>query len=121
MAPLGWGLGHASRCIPIVQELLKQGAELLLSSDGRALALLKQEFPQLTSLELPSYDVQYRRQNMAWNIASQLPKIAGAVWQEHRALRQLVSEHAIDAVISDNRFGCFLPEKPCVIDRQSVV
>ncbi|MCU0345550.1 MAG: hypothetical protein MUC59_01320 [Saprospiraceae bacterium] len=114
VAPLGWGLGHASRCIPIVQELLKQGAEVLLASDGRALELLKQEFPQLTSLELPSYDVQYRTQNMAWNIASQLPKILRAIWLEHRALRQIVTEHSIDGVVSDNRFGCFSRKKPCV-------
>ncbi len=114
VAPLGWGLGHATRCVPIIQELLRQGAEVLLASDGRALALLRQEFPDLMSFELPSYDVQYRSRNMVWGIATQLPKIGWAIWREHWVLRKLVAQHGIDSVISDNRFGCFVPKKHCV-------
>ena len=36
VAPLNWGLGHATRCIPIIDELLRQGAEVIIASDGEA-------------------------------------------------------------------------------------
>ncbi|MCC6723987.1 MAG: glycosyltransferase [Saprospiraceae bacterium] len=107
VAPLGWGLGHATRCIPIIKELQQQGAEVLLASEGRALILLRQEFPELTCIELPSYDVKYASRSMVWGIASQLPKILRAIWQEHWLLRKMVEQHGIGAVISDNRYGFF--------------
>ena len=59
VAPLNWGLGHATRCIPIIRELIRQGAEVYLASDGAALTLLKLEFPELRIFELPSYGIRY--------------------------------------------------------------
>ncbi len=109
VAPLDWGLGHAARCIPIVYELLAQGAEVVLASNGRAYALLKQEFPMLMIEKLPAYDIRYATDNMFWNIGTQLPKIGRAIWKEHQVLEKMIRRHRIDAVISDNRYGCFSP------------
>jgi len=44
VAPLNWGLGHATRCIPIIQELEKNGFTPIIASDGIALLLLQKEF-----------------------------------------------------------------------------
>ena len=41
IAPLNWGLGHATRCIPIIKALEENGFEPIIASDGVALALLK--------------------------------------------------------------------------------
>ena len=42
---VGLGLGHATRSIPVVRELIKQNARVLIAGDGSSLSLLKQEFP----------------------------------------------------------------------------
>ena len=52
VAPLNWGLGHATRCIPVIQGLLDNGYEPVIASDGIALELLKKEFPKLIFFEL---------------------------------------------------------------------
>ncbi len=104
---LNWGLGHVTRCIPIIRELLQQNTEVILASDGRALNLLKEEFPQLICLELPAYNITYRTNNMFWNIGTQLPKIAKAIFQEHQLIEKIVEKHRINAIISDNRYGCY--------------
>jgi UDP:flavonoid glycosyltransferase YjiC (YdhE family) len=44
VAPLNWGLGHATRCIPIINALIQHNFEPLIASDGDALELLKKEF-----------------------------------------------------------------------------
>lgn len=106
VAPLNWGLGHATRCMPIINELLRQGAEVILASDGRAYHLLRKEYPQLLVLELPPYEVSYQTANMMLNIAPQLPKIIKAIAEEHKAIQKIVKTHQIDAIISDNRYGC---------------
>ena len=68
VAPLNWGLGHATRCVPIIQELLNNGFNPIIASDGVALALLKKEFPDLIALELPSYNIEYSKkgENFKW-------------------------------------------------------
>ena len=56
VAPLNWGLGHATRSIPIINALIEQDFEPIIASDGHALVLLKKESPELICLELPAYE-----------------------------------------------------------------
>ena len=75
IAPLNWGLGHATRCIPIIKALEENGFEPIIASDGVALALLKKEFPNLLNIELPAYNIQYaeKGKNFKWKLALQMP------------------------------------------------
>jgi len=114
IAPLNWGLGHASRCIPIIRNLEKLGAEVLIASDGVALDLLKKEFPKNTFFELPGYNVNYEGKNFGWAMLRQSSKILAAIAKENKALKSIVKENSIDAVISDNRFGCYSKTVPSV-------
>ena len=59
VAPLNWGLGHATRCIPIIKALQESNFTPILASDGDALKLLQKEFPTLKTFELPSYNINY--------------------------------------------------------------
>ncbi len=115
VAPLNWGLGHATRSIPIINALLERQYEVVLASDGAALQLLRAEFPGLESHELPSWDVRYFSENMVWNIVRQFPKMAWATGREHLAIEKLVADRKIDRIISDNRYGCFSKKIPSVI------
>ncbi len=107
IAPLNWGLGHATRCIPLIRAAAQSGAKVVLASDGRAYQLLKDEFPSLSLIELPAYDVRYDGDNMVFSMARQLPKVLRAMWREHQALKCIVQQYEIDIVISDNRYGLF--------------
>jgi hexosaminidase len=59
VAPLNWGLGHATRCIPIIRHYLEQGNEVILGGDGDSLRLLQRTFPALRSIDLPSLEIRY--------------------------------------------------------------
>jgi uncharacterized protein (TIGR00661 family) len=107
VAPLHWGLGHATRCIPIIQELLRQGAEVILASDGGALKLLQRELPELETIELPEYNIRYPFQNMILGMMTQLPKIVRGAFLEYLFLSKYLKNNKIDIIISDNRFGFF--------------
>ncbi|MEY4135413.1 MAG: hypothetical protein RL386_1763 [Bacteroidota bacterium] len=115
VAPLDWGLGHATRSIPVVRSLLALGHEVILGSNGRPLALLQKEFPGAETVELPPYDVRYPTSNIYWNISIQLPRIVSAVLTENRLMRSLVIDKKIDGIISDHRLGCSHPTVPNVI------
>lgn len=116
VAPLNWGLGHATRCIPIIQGLLDNGYEPIIASDGVALELLKKEFPKLISFELPSYDIQYaeKGKNFKWKMIAQLPKIISTIKKERRKINRILEAYNFDGIISDNRLGVYSKNVPCV-------
>lgn len=106
VAPLDWGLGHATRCIPIIQELLLQGDEVLIAADGNTRQLLKKEFPELKFISLRGYRINYSSiLPMSLSMALQSPKILLRIFREHQELKKIIREHSIDAIISDNRYG----------------
>lgn len=117
VAPLDWGLGHATRCIPLIRELCRLGTEVLIGADGPQATLLREEFPTLTLLPISGYGIRYGSDGSRFGIqmVKQLPRILAAIRRENRELQQIVSSRKIDAVISDNRFGLYHPGLPCVM------
>lgn len=107
VAPLNWGLGHAARCIPLIERLLLQGNTVAIASDGGSLALLEKTFPALPSFTLSAYDIHYRHRSMEWNMLSQGYKIWKASNAEHLEIEGIVASWQADVVISDNRFGAY--------------
>jgi len=109
ITPLDWGLGHATRCVPLIEQELALGHEVHLASNGRALAFLRQTFPDLPCHELPDYAVTYPKANLYWPLLRQLPKVFLAIMREYRVVQALHRKYHFDKVISDQRFGCFVP------------
>src|SRR5688572_10269933 len=108
MTPLDWGLGHATRCIPIIQGFRKRDCEVSIATSGAALLLLRKEFPLLKYFEMVSYDVHYsKNMSVVASIFWQLPKIRNAIAREHDQLKRILDENNFDLVVSDNRYGCW--------------
>ncbi len=107
VAPLHWGLGHATRCIPIIKKLLEHGFQVLLGSDGAALTLLRKEFPNLPYIELPAYNITYPKKGEFFKLKLflKLPDIKRAMAQEKKMVQRLVDEGSIQGLVSDNRLG----------------
>jgi len=111
VAPLDWGLGHATRCIPIIRQLLQRGCYVLVGAEGAAEHLLRTEFPQLHFLPLPGYRVRYAKTGLglAAALAQQVPRLLKSIKAENAWLQKKVEQYEIDAVISDNRYGLHHP------------
>jgi uncharacterized protein (TIGR00661 family) len=116
VAPLNWGLGHATRCVPIIQQLLAEHFKVVLASDGLAYYFLKMEFPQLPIYQLATLNVLYaeKRSRQNWNMLKQIPKLYQFIKEDKKALEILAEQIQIDGIISDNRPGVFLKGIPCV-------
>lgn len=111
ICPLDWGLGHATRCVPVIRLLMQRDADVFIGSSGSALQLLKQEFPTLSFFELPSYRPVYPSSgSMALTLIGQLPKFGKVIRAEHLIIEKVIDDYKIDVVISDNRYGCWSPK-----------
>lgn len=116
VAPLDWGLGHATRCVSIIYALQSLGVTVLLAGDNDIATILKKEFPNNEFLPLEGYQIRYSRQKKLFmlKLMSQLGRIRSSISKEHSWLKKVVTDHQIDAVISDNRPGLYHKEIPCV-------
>lgn len=116
VAPLNWGLGHATRCIPIIQALLADNYNVIIASDGNSLQLLHKEFPKLQTLQLPSYNIEYAKKGSHFKrkMIAHLPRLAKIIRDEHKILEDYIAKYEIHGVISDNRLGLYTSKVPTV-------
>lgn len=116
MAPLDWGLGHATRDISIIRALTANGYEVIIGAEGAQASLLQTEFPSLQIIPLAGYHVRYSKSRFGFlfTLLKQIPRIYGVIKAENKWLDTLIDEHHITLVISDNRFGLHTKKVPCV-------
>jgi uncharacterized protein (TIGR00661 family) len=105
IAPLNWGLGHATRCVPVIRSFLSKGWEVVLASDGDARVLLKEEFPELKNYELPGYQIRYPYRWVVANMFNNLRNFTKGAYNEYAAIQTIVDTEQPDLIISDNRYG----------------
>ena len=106
VAPLDWGLGHATRCVPRIERLLAEGYEVVIAADGYPLKFLRREFPHLDWVKFEGLKVRYADgQSQVGAMLRQLPRFLRDIWREHQRLKEIVKMYDVDMVVSDNRFG----------------
>lgn len=123
IAPLDWGLGHATRCIPIIKELHRQGHIVIIAAEGAIKTLLENEFPGIKCLSLKGYRIRYARtkKGLLLSIITQIPKLLLCIESEKKWLEKIIAENQIDIVISDNRFGLWNKKIYCVFITHQLV
>lgn len=109
LAPLDWGLGHATRCIPLIEQFLQNNCTILVAGNAKTNGLIREAFPQLKFENLPGYDVRYSRTPafMPLSILWQIPKLLRKIRFENEWLKIKVKEFQPDLIISDNRYGFY--------------
>jgi hypothetical protein len=107
IAPLDWGLGHASRCIPLIRRLSQNNQVIVGVTDGTE-PLFTSYLPEKKLIRIPAYDIRYSSVLPVWlKIITQLPKVLRSIRAEKKAIDQIVKDHGITMVISDNRPGLY--------------
>jgi uncharacterized protein (TIGR00661 family) len=116
IAPLDWGLGHVTRCIPIIHELLIHQYEVIIAASGASAILLKKEFPALQLIVIKGYDIRYSRRKfwLPLVLLWQFPKLLFRVMKEQSWLKKWLENNNIHLIISDNRLGLHHPTIPSI-------
>lgn len=117
ITPLNWGLGHATRCIPLIREFLSHGCEVVIGASGASASLLRQEFPDLPHITTPGPKIRYAKRGglFAIFLIGQLPGLFKQFYQEKKWILKAVHELKPDLIVSDNRYGCFHPNIPSAL------
>lgn len=108
VAPLSWGLGHATRDIPLIEEFLRRGHRVTVATSGPALSLLRGEFPGCAFVEYPDYPAPYTGTPFfVCRFTAFIPAMLRAIRREKRFLDRWLARNRCDLIVSDNRFGVY--------------
>ena len=108
VCPLGWGLGHATRVIPIISSLLAKGCHVIVAGDSQSITLLKKRFPNLEFIPFPSLRVKLTKgRNQTLALLKIAIRLLFSIRKENRVARELIKKHKVDVLISDNRYGLY--------------
>ena len=120
VAPMNWGLGHASRCVPLVKRFLDEGHEVILGGDGESLILLRKHFPKQRYVYLAPLQLSYSSgKRQVWAMIKALPQLIRWAIQDHTMLQTVLREEPIDRVVSDNRFGLYTNHQSPITNNKS--
>ena len=115
VCPLDWGLGHATRCVPIIRQFLEEGHEVIIGADKNPLAFLRQEFPTLKTITIPGYEVTYGEKVKTLKLFYESIKFFNFIKEEHSAIDKIIDDNNIDMLVSDNRYGLWSKKVESII------
>lgn len=106
ICPLNWGLGHATRCAPIIKKFLEKDFNVIIAAEKRPLHFFSEEFPDIKNIIFPGFDVKYSKSNtLIWKMLFNTPVFIFSIIKEHKTLKKIIKKYNIDIVVSDNRYG----------------
>lgn len=106
ISPLNWGMGHVSRCIPLIHSLNKNGNEVLIAADEFQTEILKQYFPTNDFIYHKGYPFKFSANgNFFWDLLRSFFGLKKRLNVELSEVEKLVTKHNIDFVFSDHRYG----------------
>lgn len=117
IAPLDWGLGHTTRCFPIIHYLNDLGHEVIVATEGISAQLVQKNFPNLKVIPLKGYRIHYSKKSFLFKIkiALQIPKILNSIRREKKWLEKIQKNEQFDLILSDNRYGLNISDASSII------
>ena len=114
ISALDWGLGHATRCVPLIKQLMQDNVMILGVTPITAL-IFNEEFPSLKKVNVEPYNIRYSNTTpLSVRLLLDASRILRVVKKERLQLQKIIKEYQIDVVISDNRFGMYEKSVHCI-------
>ncbi|MGC8565742.1 MAG: glycosyltransferase family protein [Thermoplasmata archaeon] len=111
------GLGHASRSLPLINTLIKEGHDVTVIAYGRSKNYIERSIDGIDIIELPDYPIEYTKSRTSFipNILLKSPAILSSFIEEHNEFIKIQKRQNFKMIISDNRYGIFYPGIPSYI------
>jgi len=110
-----WGLGHATRSLPVIRKLIEEDNELTIISHDRSLELLKKELGEnIEYIDIPDYPMllsENARQFMAKSVIY-WPKFIVGMRSGLKHLTKMLEKRKCDLIISDARYEIYSRKIP---------
>lgn len=114
-AALNWGMGHVSRSISIISELISNKNEVIIAGSETQKYIFLEYFPNLDYLTLADYPFEFKGNgNFAFDLLRSGLKLNEHLKYERMLTEEIVRTRNINIVLSDHRYGFISSEVPSV-------
>jgi hypothetical protein len=115
IACLNWGMGHVSRSIGLIHQLINQNNVMHIACDAQQEVVFKEYFPDAHYVQLEGYPFEFRgKGNFTWDLIRSWSKLKIRLREEHNQADEFVKRLSIDLVLSDHRYGFYSHHAPSV-------
>ena len=103
-----WGLGHVSRSIGVIRQLIVQNNKLFFAGTSTQRSIIKSYFPEVICIELNGYNLKFKGSGH-WNleILRNIFQLIRSIKTEKKTLNKICKELKIQSIISDHRYGFY--------------
>lgn len=115
LSPLNWGMGHVSRSIGLIHQLIQQNNSVIIACDSGQESIFRMYFPELTYVSHNGYPFQFEgKGNFASDLTKAFQSLKLRLKSEIEETKQLVQMHSVDIVLSDHRYGFYSKDVPSI-------
>lgn len=110
-----WGLGHATRSLPVLRRLIKENHDLTIISSGSSLQLLKEELNDAVAYEdIPDYPMLISKNTQQFIAKSMVywPLFIKRMEDGLQSLHKLLKKKSCHRIISDGRYDMYSKHIP---------
>ncbi|MDD2984183.1 MAG: glycosyltransferase [Crocinitomicaceae bacterium] len=112
---LNWGMGHVSRSIGLIRELIAQKNQVIVACDESQRPVFESYFPELQFVNHRAYPFNFSgRGSFASDLFDNRKQLLARFVEEQIEVESYISSFQIDLVISDHRYGFFSKTKPSI-------
>jgi len=105
-SPLNWGMGHVSRSLPLLEQLLRQNNVITVFCSAPQEAIYASYFNNLQFIRHDSYSFSFSNEGFKLaRFIRQLPTLIRQHVEERNRINQYLSTNPTDYIISDQRYG----------------
>jgi uncharacterized protein (TIGR00661 family) len=110
-----WGLGHATRSLPVIRKLIDEKNDVSIISNGRSLELIKKEIGDKAEyFNIPDYPILVSENTRQFVVKSFVywPAFIKRMESGLQKLKKILEKQKCDRIISDGRYDIYDKEIP---------
>ncbi len=107
ISPLNWGMGHVSRCIPLIKKLAKQNNQIFIACSNSQRIVFESYFEKdIVYILHEEYPFRFRgRGNFIFDVLMNSNELKKRYKSEFIEVKNIIQNYGINIVISDHRYG----------------
>jgi len=106
LSPLNWGMGHVSRCIGLIDILLRNDNAIFIACSADQQSIFQQYFKDVTFIDHDGYPFEFGgKGKFSLDLLKSFSALKRRQNEERTQVENYVDFFEIDCVISDHRYG----------------
>ena len=107
---LNWGMGHVSRSIGLIHQLIQQGNIIHIACSKNQKKVYQEYFDTVTFIHHDDYPFEFGgKGNFGWDLFKGYFKLKNRMKKERKEVETMVNNYSIELVLSDHRYGFYSP------------